>query len=240
MKKRILSIMLAFAMCLTFGVPAFATEQVDLYNTSVLSDNANIRVAQTKDDEYTYTATFDKETSTIQLQQVSNSTGEVNTGRIVPVAEIPQDYFIQTRAALEENTFTNYEYTKTYGTPNLWELRAPGDNVFSWIYFKTYEVEDVNSEYLVDFKAAVDTVNRTEGVIVGSLGLYALSVLAAGAAGAGALFTGGTLSPAAWAALLAAGGFAKENLEACMDYDEACKNAYDSFWETFNHSEVFY
>lgn len=40
------------------------------------------------------------------------------------------------------------------------------------------------------------------------------------ATSAGAIFTGGTLSSAAWAPLLAAGGFAKEALYACADYDE--------------------
>ena len=238
MKKKI-SILLVIAMCLTLSVPAFATEQYDLYNTNVIDDNSDVRIVQTSDEHYTYTATFDKEAKTLQLVQVNNATGEVVTGDIVPVKEFSENLPVQTRASLEENTWTNYEYTKTYGNPNEWELRAPGDNIFTIIYFKTYEEED-NEVHLSDFMDAVDEVNTTEGVMISSVGLYGLSVLAAGAAGAGAIFTGGTLSSAAWAALLAAGGFAKEALDACTDYDQACKDAYDSFWETFYASEVFY
>lgn len=146
---------------------------------------------------------------------------------------------ILARAVLQENTFTNYEYTKIYGNPNQWELRRPLSNIFSWEYFKTYETAS-NAGHISSFKGYVDQINTLEGTIITSYGLMVLSVIVAGAAGAGAIFTGGTLTPAAWASLLAAAGASTAYVNTCVAYDRACKNAYDKYWDTFYSSTVFF
>ena len=234
--KKIISLALSLVMLLTMSVSAFAAE-TEPYNTLVLKDTEAVRITQTSDDDFTYVATYDKINNTVQLVQTDNLTGEENVGEIAQIQTLTTDNTPQVRASLEEKTFTNYEYEKTYGTPNKWELRRPGDNAFNWIYFQTYETSS-NKEYLKAFKDAVDDINVQEGAIVTSLGMAGLSYLAAGAAGAGAIFTGGTLSAAAWGALLSAGGFSTAYVATCMAYDQSCKDAYDAYWETYNHSTI--
>ena len=62
--------------------------------------------------------------------------------------------------------------------------------------------------------------------------------LAAGAAGAGAIFTDGTLSAAAWGAILSAAGFSTAYVSTCMAYDQSCKDAYDAYWNTYYNSTI--
>lgn len=234
--KKVISFMLVLIMVFSIPSNAFAAE-TEPYNTVVLKDTEAVRITQTSDDSFTYLATYDKVNNTIQLVQTDNTTGKENVGEIAQIQTLATDNSPQARASLEEKTFTNYEYEKTYGTPNKWELRRPGDNAFNWIYFQTYETSS-NKEYLTAFKDAVDDINVQEGAIVTSLGMAGLSYLAAGAAGAGAIFTGGTLSAAAWGALLSAGGFSTAYVATCMAYDQSCKDAYDAYWETYYHSTI--
>ena len=229
--KKLVSIALSAVMIMGMSVTALASSpQTDGYHTSILTDNSSVRISQTSDDNFTYIATYDKSTGTIQLTQTSNTTGAQKVGDIAPIKP-------QTRASLEEKTFTNYEYEITYGSPNTWELRRPGDNAFNWVYFKTKETSK-NRSYLTTFRSAVDKINVQEGAIVGTLGMSALSVLAAGAAGAGAIFTGGTLSAAAWGAILSAAGFSTAYVSTCMAYDQSCKDAYDAYWNTYYNSTI--
>lgn len=238
MFKKLLA--LTLVVTIGMGTTAFAqnTTAVDPYNTTVLEDNSGKKIVETSDANFTYQATFDKINNTVTLSTTDKISGEIKTGSttaVTPLQEFPNNPV--TYASLAENTFTNYEYTITYGNPNKWQLRRPGDNVFNWVYFDTYQATG-NKDYLVAFQNAVDNINVQEGTIVGTLGMAGLSYLAAGAAGAGAIFTGGTLSGAAWGALLAAGGFSTAHVAACMAYDQSCKNAYDSYWNAYYNSTI--
>lgn len=222
-----LSVTMVMGMTITSSAAPAAT---DSYNTTILQDTDEVRTAQTSDTDFTYIATYDKDSGTIQLTQINNYTGEEKVGDVAPLTPQPL-------ASLEEKTFTNYEYEITYGNPNTWELRRPGDNMFNWVYFKTHQTSK-NQSYLTTFRNAVDDINIQEGAIVGSLGMSALSIIAAGAAGAGAIFTGGTLSAAAWGAILSAAGFSTTYVATCMAYDKSCKNAYDAYWNTYYNSTI--
>lgn len=228
--KKCVSVLLFFALCFTMTVTAFAATDNN-YNKKVLRDDTAVRIVQTSDEDFIYTATYNKQTKTIQLTQTDKKSGATKTGDVAPVN------LVQTRASLEEKTFTNYEYEITYGSPNKWELRRPGDNALNFVYFQTYETSS-NSSYLEKFMNAVDDINVQEAEIVGALGMSGLSVLAAAAAGAGAIFTGGTLSAAAWGAILSAAGFSGAYVAACMAYDQSCKNAYDAYWNTYYNSTI--
>lgn len=218
-------------MVIGTSLTSFAqTTTYDPYNTTILTDDANIRISQTSDDDFTYIATYNKNTRTIQLTQKDNATGATVIGKVAPLK-------VQTRASLEEKTFTNYEYEITYGSPNTWELRRPGDNILSLVYFRTNETS-TNRSYLTTFRTAVDDINVQEGEIVSALGMSALSVLVAAAAGAGAIFTGGTLSATAWGAILSAAGFSTAYVTVCMSYDKSCKKAYDAYWNTYYNSTI--
>ena len=191
--KKLLSIILSLTMLMTVCVRAFAVDSV--------------RTARTEDERFIYEAIYDQYNNTVQLIQTNKLTGEKIAGEVTQIPELNvNDNSLNSRASsLEEKTFTNYEYKKTYGTPNKWELRKPGSTPFLSIEsFETYQTSR-NDNYIFAFQDAVDLINIKEGTIVEALGIAALSYIIASAAGAGAIFTGGTMTPAAWAALLAAG-----------------------------------
>lgn len=237
--KKLVSIILSMAMILSMSVSAFAAG-VTTTDAVILKDSASVCIAKTEDSQFVYEATYNKIDNTVQLVQINKETGARVEGDVVkvPVLDNNTEFVLSRAGSLEEKTFTNYEYKKTYGNPNKWELRKPGDIAFiTKESFETYQTTE-NEDFIFAFQDAVDLINVKEGDIVEALGLAALSYLAGGAAGAGAIFTGGTMTPAAWAALLAAGGFSKNYLDVCMEYDAACKDAYDAYMETYNNSEI--
>lgn len=237
--KKMISIILSMAMLLSMSVSAFAVEK-EPDDAIVLEDSASVRTARTEDDAFIYEATYNKVHNTVQLIQIDKKTGKRAAGEVTKVPSLKELSGVATNraATLEEKTFTNYEYEKTYGTPNKWELRKPGDVSFlTKESFQTYETSK-NKTYITAFKNAVDKINTQEGKIVEALGLAALAYLAGGAAGAGAIFTGGTMTPAAWAALLVAGGYSKNYVDVVMEYDSFCKDAFDAYMETYNHSKI--
>lgn len=94
--KKLVSIALSAVMIMGMSVTALASSpQTDGYHTSILTDNSSVRISQTSDDNFTYIATYDKSTGTIQLTQTSNTTGAQKVGDIAPIKP-------QTRASLEE------------------------------------------------------------------------------------------------------------------------------------------
>lgn len=231
----------ALSICLSATILAgISTTSYALPINPIVKETAYESIATTSDENFTYTSIYNKNNNTIQLITTNNKTGDVKEGDITPIRSI-EEFNNQTegnsRASLQENTWSNYEYTITYGTTNKWQLRRPDDIKFNWVYFDTYETED-NKEYLDAFKKAVDEVNIEEGAVVTAIGLTGLSVVAAAAAGAGAIFTGGTLSAAAWQAILASAGFGSAAVAACMAYDQSCKDAFDAYWKTYYNSDI--
>lgn len=240
LSKRLCSLVLSAVMVLSMSATTFAETNVSApYNMVVLEDTTEITVVETSDNEYIYKTTHDKVANTIQLTVTDIDTGLVKAGDelAIPTLKVDRSTLVPSAATLEENTFTNYEYTKTYGTPNKWQLRRPGSNIFSWVYFDTYQTTS-NASYLSNFKKAVDSINTLEGAIVGAGGLAALSYCATAASGAGAILTGGVLTPAAWGSIVASAGLSTAYVATCMSYDSACKDAYDAYWETYYSSNI--
>lgn len=240
--KKLVSVALAAVMVMGMSLTAFAAETPSTYDLTVLEDSNTQRVTQTSDSNYTYTTTFDKINDTMQFTKVDKSTNVATVGAEVSGTDaISATSYANARAnTLNENTFTNYEYTKTYGSTNTWELRRPDGSLTGTIYFKTYEVSK-NRSYINTFKSAVDTINTKEGEIVGAYGLVLLGDIAAAAISAGAIATGGVLTPAAWTSILAAAGANTAFVTVCVSWDNACKTAYDAYYDTFTKSPtIFY
>ena len=98
--KKLISLVLVATMVMGMSATALASPApTDEYNTTILTDNSSVRISQTSDENFTYVATYDKNTGTIQLTQTNNATGAKVTGDVAPVKP-------QTRASLEEKTFT--------------------------------------------------------------------------------------------------------------------------------------
>lgn len=239
-QKRLLCITLAIAMVVSSSVTAFASSEAgNPYNLTVLEDDESQKVVRTSDDNYIYITTHNKADNTMQVTTVDKVTHVSVEG-----AEVCGEDFIvsgpQARASIYENTFTNYEYTKVYGNPNEWELRRPDGSLLGTYYFKTYEVA-ANQNYLTAFKSAVDTINTKEGEIITAYGLVILADIAAAAVSAGAIATGGVLTPAAWASILTAAGANTAYIAVVVAWNNACKTAYDKYFETYTKSPtIFY
>jgi uncharacterized protein YxeA len=233
--KRALAFILTLAMITTTGLTAFAAETTDIYNTIILMESPTVSVAKTSDEQNTYTTTYDKENNTVQMVTTNNETGVSSASELVAIPYV-EELQVRTYAAasnyLKENTFANYEYTKWYGNPEEWELRRPDSGMFSTYYFQTTKT-NANSAALTSFKGYVDSINTQEGTIILNLGAVALTYFISGAAGAGALFTGGTLTAAAWASLVAAYGATSNYVTTLMTYDTTCKNAYDAYFTVY-------
>ncbi|SHL79737.1 hypothetical protein SAMN02745136_05717 [Anaerocolumna jejuensis DSM 15929] len=180
-------------------------------------------------------------TDAVSDSQTTQTVSEVINGALIPenqaisntVVQATSNYSIMATTA-NQNTFSNYEYTKTYGSPNVWELRRPDGSLNGTYYFKTNETS-TNRNYLTAFYDAVESINSTEGKLIGSLGLAvftsALSVVIMCA-------TEGLGEPLA--AYLSSLGFSGTTISLSADLGDYCSKAKDNYYNTYNCSSVFY
>ena len=110
-------------------------------------------------------------------------------------------------------------------------LLKSGRHIFNWEYFETTETSK-NKFYLDSFKQEVDKLDSIEKKLIASVGVTTLSTIAA--AGAGAIFTGGTLSTAAWASIASTAGAGAVSVNLLMDYNRICKDAYYYYMKVWN------
>ena len=239
--KSIVAMLLSMVMLLSTTIMTFADSSIANVNVVMIEDSSQKRIAEASDEFYTYRTIYDKDANTVQVIRIEKKTGEILNGDEVLIDGVGGDTGTSVLAAtLTENTFTNYEYTKWYGSRNTWELRRPDGSLTGRYYFQTYEVSQ-NASYIEKFKSAVDAINVQEGEIILSFGTSGVVYFGGAAAGAGAIFTGGTLSAAAWGSILAAYGATTAHIALMMNYDSNCKRAYDSYMEVFTKSpEIFY
>jgi hypothetical protein len=125
--------------------------------------------------------------------------------------------------SLNENTFSNYEYTKWYGSINKWELRRPDTDGSGTQGFKTYQTTK-NKAFLSGFYSTVNTINKRELTIIGLIGGTALIAVA------GFMFSGGL------AAFLGAAGFSTPAMVEIAALQSAIKVAKDYYWDAYYSS----
>lgn len=232
--KKLLSTVLAMAMTVSLVIPSYAINASENYNLVVVEDNVNVRIVETSDENYAYRTTLNKIKNTIDHEMISLTTRSVkkaDTVELDGLIMLNDELTVDTRAhQLQENTFINYEYTKTYGSTNRWQIRRPKLNYLTWYY---YDVEETsrNISYLNTFKRHVDDINYEEGAVIASIGMAGLSYIVVGASTWGALLTGGVLSPAQWGSILAAAGFSATAATAVAIYDRSCSEAYGAYMD---------
>ncbi len=134
------------------------------------------------------------------------------------------------RSSKKQDTVSNYEYTKTYGSPNKWQLRRPKTNIFTYYYFDTTETAS-NSSDLTRFYNAVEDVNTLEKKAVVYIGSAGLSAFLTYASIPATIASGGILSPATVAAGLAAVGATTAATTTLVDLSHSCSDAYDAYFE---------
>lgn len=131
----------------------------------------------------------------------------------------PNSIIAARAATVKENTFSNFEYTITFGSKEKWQIRRPkGDSLVNY-YYKNVTRTSSNKSNLNNFKNQVDIINDAELKMFGSFGSSVgftllgiiLSVPSAGS---------GTLTSA-----LAAAGAYGAGLSQGLRISRAAKNA---------------
>lgn len=238
MKKKLLALflMLTLAFTTTF-VFAEASSSIPV---TIIKDNAKVRIVETNDEQFIYRVTVNKIDNTAQMQITDKMTKKVKISQKAQLGlsdskealTSNSSSIMATRATLEQNTFTNYEYTKTYGTPNQWQLRRPDSSILSYYYFNTAETSS-NRPYLESFKGAVQRINDTEVPMVASIGAAGIMDLLSVGSVVAAICTGGMLSGAAWTVIVASLGMTGISATLLIQYNAACVDAFDAYNEVF-------
>jgi hypothetical protein len=88
-----------------------------------------------------------------------------------------------------------------------------------------------NEKKLEAYKSKVELINTLEWSYIGAVGMTGLTGFIAGSASAGAVLTGGTLTPAAWAAIVAATTTSGSAIAIGISLGEAMEDAYELYYE---------
>lgn len=236
--KRFISMFLAITLMVISSQTAFAFSP-NHYNTRITTDNESVRIAESFSEGYKFVSTYDKISKIAVIEQIDISNNQVVSSVIVDTKNTPlyKNDIGKLRlfsVTTQENTFSNYEYTKIYGSPNEWELRRPDGSINGTIYFKTKETAK-NTSHLSSFKEAVDQINSLEKKAIATIGLQVFTgviaiLLTYTTVGVGASLT----------AYLASLGFTGSALNYGIDLEYQYKVALDKYWEVYNSSEVYY
>lgn len=168
---RIVSATLAMVMLATTCVQAYAvyepSEDTQSTSTAVITkDDDKMRIAESYENGYHFIAILDKSSGEITLTKYDSTGSAVytqTTGGDNSIKINDEIISFGRSQSIYQNTFTNYEYTKWFGTPNTWELRRPKDGftIDQKDSFQTKETS-TNKPYLDDFYDAVERLNTEE------------------------------------------------------------------------------
>lgn len=212
--RNTISLALALLMVFTFIQPTIATNyeaNSEANNAKITLDNEEERVATSLDLENKYVSTFDKELNLLTIQTYDKVTNELfNTqtidlnqdglgkNKLEEEASLPSTYAKSNSAY--QNTFSNYEYSVTYGNPNKWELRIPSERM-------NKSENSSNKSNINNFRNKVESINSLEkklaGALIGGGLLSVLTIIAATTPGAlpSALAAAGVFGTAAFIAI---------------------------------------
>lgn len=199
----------------------------------ITKNNKNERIAESIEGEYKYIAVYDKNTKTVTITKKDLDSNdvlevtEINLGESsATLSQEASSNILAASSSTYQNTFSNYEYTKWYGTTNKWELRKPNGS-FNLHYFQTYQTTQ-NSSYLSSFQNSVIKINNLERDYIGLVGMQALIGTL------GAIFTGGL------SVFLASAGFGATAVFTANALNAECTRALDLYWDVYYASTVFY
>jgi hypothetical protein len=219
--KRTLSLILSLALIMTTGLTAFATEEpVDDFGLTVV-ESSGVNTATTADDTSEYIVVYDSILNTIQVSIRDIETDDITYSAIADTT-VDLSSLITTYSGGHQDTFSNYEYDYTDANPIEWNLERPDSAGTGQVYFKTYQNASTNKAQIDIFYAKVNSLNDKEWDAVQAYGLALITAAAAGFATGGAAATGGILTPAAIAAIVAATGATGNYLSKITAIGTAC------------------
>ena len=231
--KKLLSKLLAIVLLISLIPNSLVFAQDNIYsekesNVNIILDDEHERVAEGVENGYKFLATLNKVDNTIELVKKDiNDDSVISSFKINLNARVAEEKFenavVMRAGSINQNTFSNYEYTKWYGSPNKWELRRPreGFGFNNTYYFRTKQTSS-NESYLTNFYNAVEDINRLEKDYLTFVSLETLTGTL------GAIFSGGL------GTFLAAAGLGGEAVRIAWKIDSACRKAEDNYWEAFN------
>lgn len=138
----------------------------------IIKDDENERVVETIENGVTSIGVFNKKNNELTTEVKGNKSSQVK----IDLDEVDSSDFsddqqgdISTFAATRvENTYSNYEYTITYTSPQKWQLRRPKPNTLNSTYYKNVTLSKKNSGNLNNFKKQVDLLNDYELKFIGA------------------------------------------------------------------------
>lgn len=221
-------------------------------NFKVLVDNKSIRKVETSDDNAKYIVTYNKNKRTMDvvIHKLKNKGTKIESTQkyYLNLDNVNESYMIsedgkveavfdekETRASIKQNTWSNYEYTKTLGTTNKWELRRPDPKnpVFKRIYFTTKETNS-NKTYLNSFMDYVEKINTQESTILWSISSSVFTDILLYLSGIGNVFTGGTLTSTMVAAAAASVGAKGVVVNQFVTLGSYWRYAYNYYYSVYN------
>lgn len=193
---------------------------------NILVDNSTERVVESVQDGVKSIAIFNKLTNVLTTKVEGQEEVVLDLNAIAKEQlKIESENEMNALAGkLEENTWTNFEYTINYGSPNKWQMRRPNGNSLTSILYYNVNETNKNKSNLKGFKDSVDSLNDYERRFIGAVtgvGILTIAslVVAAinGAAGVAVGITAIGISGAAY--------------NYCISMERAAKRAYHYYWQ---------
>lgn len=172
--------------------------------TKIIKDDEFERKVETIENGVTSIGIFNKKTNilTTEIKGDKSTKIEIDLAELEEKAaslslnsrDMSQGSIGTLATTLEENTFSNMEYTITYSSPQKWQLRRPQPGTLNSTYYKNVTKTTSNSTTLNNFKNQVDLLNDYElkfmGAAVGSGILWLASLVIASINGGAAVAVG--------------------------------------------------
>ncbi len=229
--SKLLSLVIIVTLFFT-SIPVEASVMNNKQNYQITKDTDDCKVVTSKTTDSTYVFTHNKKTNEITFSVYSNTNNELISSQTVDI----DDYALYETesensilaATTYQNTFSNWEYTITHGTTNLYQLRRPDGSLNGTYNFTTRMLAGYNKDYIDNFIDAVEAINTLEGQMVGALGLAVIL------AGVSIVLTGGAAG-AFWGAYIASLTSDSAAVGLGFALDSECNKASANYWDTFYH-----
>lgn len=184
--RRVLALVLSFALVFSLSAPAFAVEASLSTGDVKVVETKESRSAVTSDGEYVYKAINNMRTGMFTLVIEDRSTSEVVREIEVNLNNVNERVYAEENRAVaavvdERDTHAGYSYRIESDYPHDdWKINCPQDIHDSMqdravdTYYLYLPYSPANQDYLDDFRAAVKALDNSEEEVIETAGLALL------------------------------------------------------------------
>lgn len=232
--SKFLSAIIIVAMCFTSSsIKAVAKSNEQGFQ--VTKETNTCKIVTSESANSTYIFKHNKLTNEVSLSVYSKKNGALISHKSADIDDyvsytLPSDSEMGMYAKQNQNTFSNYEYTITFSTNNLYELRRPDGSMNGTYFFTTHMKEGYNKEYIDSFISAVEQINALEKKIIGHLGFAAVL------AGVSIALSGGAAA-AFWTPYLASLTQDVAVMNCAAELDSQCNVANMNYFNAYYHQD---